>query len=234
MKIAVIHGQLHKGSTYHITKQIIDKISTSDKEVYEHFMPIDTPKFCVGCYKCFNEGEYSCPQAEKVQTIVKCMEESDIIIFDSPTYCYGMTGQLKTFLDHIGYMWLSHRPKKSMFNKVGIVVSTTAGAGASKVANSLAQQMFWIGIPKVFKYSKTVKASNWETVPDKIKESINHDISKLSIKVKAKAQRAKPGFRLKFMFNIMRMMQKSNDWNMVDHNYWKENGWLDKESPWHQ
>jgi len=30
----------------------------------------------------------------------------------------------------------------------------------------------------------------------------------------------------------MRSMQKSNNWNEVDKNYWKENGWLDKKRPW--
>ena len=110
-KITVIHGQLHRGSTYNITKQIIDKILSKDKQVDEYFMPKDTPDHCVGCYKCFNESEESCPQAEKVQKIVRSMEASDIIIINSPTYCYGMTGQLKTLFDHFGYMWLSHRPK---------------------------------------------------------------------------------------------------------------------------
>lgn len=232
MKITVIHGQSHKGSSYHITNQMINKILSDDKEVYEYFMPSDTPNYCVGCYKCFNESEKDCPQAKKVQKIVRSMELSDIIVIDSPTYCYAMTGQLKTFFDHLGYMWLSHRPKDAMFNKVGIVVSTASGAGANKVTKALAQQMFWIGTSKVFQYSKSVNASSWETVPDKIKESIEKDTSKISVKAKAKVGKTSPNFRLKFMFTIMRMMQKSNDWNMVDKNYWKENGWLDKKRPW--
>ncbi len=232
MKITVIHGQSHKGSTYHITKQIIDKISGADKEVYEYFMPSDTPNYCVGCYKCFYESENACPQAEKVQKLVESMEASDVIVIDSPTYCYGMTGQLKTFFDHLGYMWLSHRPKQAMFRKVGIVISTAAGAGSNKVTKALAQQMFWLGIPKVFQYSKSVKASNWETIPDKFRESIAKDISNLSIKVNAIVKKVRPDFRLRLVFTIMRKMQKSNNWNMVDHDYWKENGWLDKNRPW--
>lgn len=231
-KITVIHGQSHKGSTYHITKQIIEKISDTYKEVYEYFMPNDAPEYCVGCYKCFNERENSCPHGEKVQEIVKSMEESDIIIIDSPTYCYGMTGQLKTFLDHLGYMWLPHRPKQAMFHKVGIVISTASGAGSKKVTRALEQQMFWIGIPKVFQYSKNVNASNWKMVPQKIKNSIEKDISKLSIKAEKKVGKANPNFKLKFMFHIMRMMQKSNNWNMVDQSHWREQGWLDKKRPW--
>lgn len=231
-KITVIHGQLHKGSTYNITKQIIDKISGVDKEVHEYFMPKDTPNYCLGCYKCFNESEKFCPQAERVEGIVKSMEESDIIIINSPTYCFGMTGQLKTLLDHFGYMWLSHRPKEAMFNKVGLVISTAAGSGANKVTKSLSQQLFWLGIPKVFRYGKNVNASNWEEVPSKIKESIKKDTSMLAQKVEAKVGKASPGFRLKFIFAMMRMMQKSNNWNMVDKNYWQENGWLDRKRPW--
>lgn len=231
-KITVIHGQLHKGSTYNITKQIIDEIPSRDKEVNEYFMPRDTPNYCIGCYKCFNESESSCPEAEKVERIVKSMEKAHIIIINSPTYCYGMTGQLKTLLDHFGYMWLSHRPKEAMFKKLGIVVSTASGAGANKVVKSLSNQLFWLGVPKVIHYSKNVNASNWDEVPKKIKKSIEKDISKLSKKLEAKVARSSPGLKLKFTFHIMRIMQKLNNWNMVDKNYWQKNGWLDKKRPW--
>jgi len=232
VKIAVIHGQSHEGSTYNITKKIIDKISDNDKEVFEYFMPTDAPNYCVGCYNCFNRSEYYCPHLEKVQEIVGSMEKSQLIIMDSPTYCFGMTGQLKTFLDHLGYMWLSHRPKTSMFNKVGIVVSTASGAGAKKVTKTLKEQMLWLGISNVYKYSKNVNASSWETVTNKIKESIELDTDILSKKVNNKIGNSKPSIRLKFMFNIMRMMQKTNDWNMTDRDYWKENGWLERVRPW--
>lgn len=232
MKITVIHGQAHKGSTYNVTKQIVDKIKSKEKEIDEYFMPKDTPNSCIGCYKCFNESEYSCPQNKEVQEIVNSMESSDIIVINSPTYCLGMTGQLVTFLNHLGYMWLSHRPKKDMFNKVAIVVSTTAGAGANKVTKALKEQMFWIGIPKVIKYGKRVNASSWETVPDKIKASIDKDTSKIAKELETKLGRVKADFRLKFIFNIMRMSQRANTWNMVDRDYWQVNGWLDKNRPW--
>lgn len=232
LKITVIYGQSHKGSTYNISKLFLDKITDAEKIVDEYFMPDDTPDFCLGCYKCFDLGEDQCPQAEKVERIVKSMVDSDIIIITSPTYCYNMTGQLKTFLDHLGYMWLSHRPKEEMFNKLGLVISTAAGAGSGKVTKSLEQQMFWLGIPKVYRYNKSVNAASWEAVPDKIKNPIKKDISKLAGKVRANIGKARPGIKLKFMFNIMRMAQKSNDWNMTDRNHWEEKGWLEKDRPW--
>lgn len=231
-KITVIHGQGHKGSTYNITKQVVDKISSQGKEIDEYFMPKDAPNYCIGCYRCFNEGEEFCPQADKVDRIVKSMEEADIIIVNSPTYCCGMTGQLKTLFDHLGYMWLSHRPREAMFKKVGLVISTAAGTGANRVSKSLSQQLFWLGMPKVYRYSKNVNASNWDEVPSKIKERIERDSSMLAQKLEKNLGKARPGFKLKFTFNIMRMMQKSNNWNMADKSYWQGRGWLGGERPW--
>lgn len=232
MKITIIHGQSHKGSSYHITEQIIDKISDDNIEICEYFMPNDAPKFCIGCYKCFFEGEDKCPQAEKVQKIVKSMEMSDVIIVDSPAYCFDMTGQLKTLFDHLAYMWLPHRPRKSMFDKIGIVVSTAAGGGAASTTKMISKQFFYFGIPRIYRYSKCVNAPNWESVPEKIKNEISHDTTRIALKVKSKIGKVKPGLKLKFMFMVMRMMQKSNTWNMNDKSYWENNGWLDKKRPW--
>lgn len=232
IKIAVIHGQSHKGSTYNIAKQLIHKISATGTEIDEYFMPTDTPDYCIGCYTCFDENEQACPHADKVQVIAKSIEAADLLIFTSPTYCYGMTGQMKTLLDHFGYMWLSHRPRPAMFNKLGIVISTASGAGASKVTKTLAQQMFWLGISNVFRYHKNVNAASWETVPDKIKQAIDQETSAIAQKIKSKIGHASPSLKLKFMFMIMRMMQKKNDWNMTDHNYWQDQGWLANKRPW--
>ena len=40
MKIVLIHGQNHKGSTWHIGNLLVQKIS-GDKEVKEYFLPRD-------------------------------------------------------------------------------------------------------------------------------------------------------------------------------------------------
>lgn len=60
MKIAVINGQNHKGSTYHIGKQVADKLGG---EVTEFFLPRDFGDFCVGCTQCFLKSETLCPHS---------------------------------------------------------------------------------------------------------------------------------------------------------------------------
>ena len=58
MKIVIIHGQNHKGSTYHIARMLAEKIKG---DIKEFFLPRDFGEFCVGCTKCFMESEKKCP-----------------------------------------------------------------------------------------------------------------------------------------------------------------------------
>lgn len=232
MEITIIHGQGHKGSTYHATAMLKEKLAREGDEVHEYFMPADAPGFCIGCFGCMTRGEEYCPQAEKANRLVDSILRSGIIIIDSPTYCLEMTGQLKTFFDHFGYIYMSHRPRKEMFSKTGIVASTAAGAGAGKVTKSVARQMFWWGIPKIYRLNFSVNASSWDSVPEKIKARIKKKAEKISRSVLNMRGEPKPGIATRFMFGIMRQMQKANTWNEIDRKYWEKKGWLGAARPW--
>ena len=129
------------------------------------------------------KGELKCPHAEIVQPVVRAIEEADLVILDSPCYVLGMTGQLKTFLDHMGYRWMPHRPHPQMFRKIGLAVSTAAGAGAKKVTKELRRHFFYWGIPKSFSYAKNIRATNWEMVPAKKKARIEKEVTRLAAKI---------------------------------------------------
>ncbi len=232
MKIVAIHGQTHKGSTYNITKLFLKNLSDENTEIIEFFMPNDMPHFCIGCFNCFTKGEEQCPHAHMVQPIAKTMEEADLLILESPCYCYGMSGQLKTFLDHLAYRWMAHRPHPKMFSKVGLVISTAAGAGTKKVTKSLKDNLFHWGIPRIYRYGKNVGASSWETVKPERKLEIEKEVAKLSNKISKQIGKARPGIKTKLIFLIMGIGQKVNDWNPTDREYWLRNGWLENNRPW--
>lgn len=232
MKIVILHGQMHKGSTYNITKIFVDNLRDENTEVVEFFMPKDTPGFCVGCFNCFSKGEEYCPQVDRVRPIVEELDEADLIILQSPCYVYGMSGQLKTLLDHLGYRWMAHRPSQTMFNKVGLVVSTAAGAGTKKVNKSLSNNLFFWGVGRIFSYGKNVAASSWETVDKKKKQKIEKEVHRLSKRISKFVGRRRPSIKTKAMFMAMRGMHKINDWSPLDREYWFNKGWLDKKRPW--
>ena len=150
-----------------------------------------------------------------------------MIILESPCYVYGMTGQLKTFLDHLGYRWMPHRPHPKMFSKVGLVISTAAGAGTKKVTKALRDNLFYWGVPKIYSYGKNVAASSWETVKVEKKLKIEKEVIQVATKISKRIGKTKPGIKTKVMFQIMQMSQKANNWNPTDKEYWLKNGWLD-------
>ena len=71
MKTVIIHGQNHKGSTYHIARELAEKLGG---EITEFFLPGDFGDFCVGCCSCFEKTEKKCPHYEKLAPITQALD----------------------------------------------------------------------------------------------------------------------------------------------------------------
>ena len=128
MKIVIIHGQSHKGSTYHIARSLAEK---TGGDITEFFLPRDFGEFCVGCTSCIMKSETLCPHHKKLEPLTEAIDKADILIFASPVYVYHVTGAMKALLDHYGYRWIVHRPEGSMFTKQAVCISTAAGSSGA-------------------------------------------------------------------------------------------------------
>lgn len=228
MKITIIHGQSHKGSTYHIARMLADKLNG---EVTEFFLPRDFGEFCIGCTNCFVKSEVLCPHYKQLISITEAIDEADVLIFASPVYVYHVTGAMKAFLDHYGYRWMVHRPEEKMFHKQAVCISTAAGGGMKSTNKDMADSMFFWGVGKTYKYGVGVAAVSYKSISDKIKKKIDKKTTDIAIKVKENYGNIKPGIKTKIFFNIMRMLQKKG-WNEADVKYWREKGWDKKVRPW--
>lgn len=228
MKIVLIHGQNHKGSTYNIGRMLAEKLAG---EIVEIFLPRDFGQYCIGCTNCFIKRESLCPHYEKLVPITKAMDEADVLIFASPVYVYHLTGPMKTLLDHYGYRWMVHRPEEKMFSKQAVCISTAAGAGMKSTNKDMADSLFFWGIPKIYKYGVAVRATSYEKIDDKTKKKIDQRTTILANKIKERNGKVKPGIKTIGFFSMMRMLQK-NGWNESDNVYWKEKGWMGKQRPW--
>ncbi len=237
MKLTVIHGTNRRESTYHCAHELIDAVRNLAKdelEVTEFFLPIDGPSFCRGCFSCFQNGEDTCPHSAQVQPIAGAIKQADIIVLTSSVYALDVTGQMKTLLDHLCYMWISHRPSPEMFRKVGVTICTTAGAGLSHTSKTLAHSLNYWGLIRVHRFSKRVAASCWAEVSDKKRGEIYKTMQRIAGKAVKGAQhekRLQPRAFTRFFFFMMKGMMKGNTWCKRDHNHWKELGWLGGDSP---
>lgn len=230
MKIVMVNGQNHKGSTYHVGKLLIDGIAT-EKEVKEFFLPRDLNHFCVGCYTCI-EDETKCPYYAEKNTIMAEVEQADLLIFTTPNYCMAPSAPMKAFIDLTFTYWLSHKPRECMLTKKAIVLSTTAGMGANKAIKPVATALSYWGISNVKKYGIAVQASSWEGVSTSKKAKIKKDVLKIAKSVSDDKEKT-ISLKTKLMFNMFAGMQKSNmGSSKIEKQYWEDKGWLGKERPW--
>lgn len=228
MKITIIHGQNHEGSTCHIARFLAQK---TGGEIKEFFLPRDFGEFCAGCTLCFTESETKCPHFEKLSPITRALDDADLIILASPVYVYHVTGPMKTFLDHYGWRWMVHRPEEKMFSKQAVCISTAAGGGMKSTNNDMAHSTFYWGIAKTYKYGAAIRATSWEQVSPKKQQAIENKLTRLAEKIKRKQGRIKPSVKTKGFFYIMKILQKLG-WNEADVNYWQSKGWSENKRPW--
>ena len=230
MKIVMLNGQNHKGSTYHIGRMIADKIA-GDNEILEFFFPKDLNHFCMGCYRCI-EDEKACPYYEEKKVILDAIEEADVLIATTPTYCMHVSASLKALIDMMFDYWMVHRPKTCMFGKRMVIVSTSAGASPKSAMKDVEDAFFNMGVPSITKYGIAVQAMNWDTVRDSKKKKIDKDTTRIARKL-GKNKKPHVGIKTRLVFGMMRMMQK-NGWGSspVEKVYWEKNGWFGRKRPW--
>lgn len=228
MRILTIMGTPHKGNTRAITDLFLEEFK--GHEFDEIVLPNDFSNFCYGCANCILKGELNCPHYEEVSKIVERIERADLIILATPVFVGSCTSGMKALLDHLAYMWLVHRPKSSMFNKVGLIITTAGGSGVKATVKLLKQNFSFLGVPTVYNYGVTTMKMGGNYADYEDKDDIKKDVKKKANEIKKALKNRKVGFKTKFLFKMFGMTQK-NGWNKVDSDYWKEMGWLDGKKP---
>lgn len=230
MKIVMIHGQNHVGSSCHIGRMLVEALG-SGNEVTEFFLPRDLPHFCLGCYRCITD-DTACPYYAEKHRIMEQVEQADLLILTTPNYCMLPSAPMKAFIDLTFTYWMSHRPRTCMFSKRAAVISTTAGMGARQAILGVKRTLLYWGIPYVKGYGIGVQAMNWDGVRQAKKDKIGKDITWLARRLSSK-KAPHVGLKTRLFFLMMRGMQKAGmSSSPVEVAYWQEQGWLDQQRPW--
>lgn len=230
MKITVINGQNHKGSTYNLGKMLVEEFKGAD--VKEFFLPKDFSDFCIGCATCFMKDETKCPHYNKLKPITDAIDDADLLIFTSPVYVYHATGQMKAFLDHYGWRWMVHRPEEKMFKKQAVIIATAAGAGMKSTIKDIKHSMFFWGVGKIYKFGVAVRAISFDEIPEKRLEKINNKLLRIAEKIRKKQANVKPKVTTRVVFSAMAFMNKKGGLNPADAEYWKNKGYTNGVKPW--
>lgn len=235
MKLAIVHGSARRGSTWHVMDLIRRELAAcAQLEVVEFTLPRDMPHFCNGCFSCFLNGEGACPHAAAVAPIAEALLSADVIALTSSVYAMDVTGQLKALLDHLCYLWMSHRPDPRMFRKIGLTVSTTAGAGAGHATKTMSNSLKFWGVKRLYSWKGPVGAMRFEDIPEAKRARIARSAQTLARRIAKSVQAVDrlpgPLFR-SFFFKAMTGMMRKNTWNLRDRKHWEDHGWLNGASP---
>ena len=230
MKITIVNGQNHKGSTRMIARELAEKVGG---EIAEFFLPRDFDEPCLGCYSCFKADMTLCPHYEKLRAITEAMDASDLIILDSPVYVFHASGQMMSLLDHYGTRWMVHRPEESMFRKQGVCISTAAGGGMRSTNKDMADSLEFWGLAKVYRLGFGVQATRPEEIPPRIQKKIHRATDRLAKRIRKNAGKLGVTLRGRFWFAMTRLMHRlAKQPAEPDYSYWEARGWHSSARPW--
>jgi multimeric flavodoxin WrbA len=101
MKILALQGSARKkGNTAKVLGWVEEELINQGHEVTSVYLHTKNLNGCMGCAKCKNvSDEVGCVQKDDVPDILGQMIVSDLVIFASPLYFWGVSAQLKAVID---------------------------------------------------------------------------------------------------------------------------------------
>ena len=229
MRIVIINGQNHRGSTRLVARNLAEKVGG---DITEFFLPRDFDAPCAGCWTCFKSDLTHCPHYERLKPIVEAMDEADLIILASPVYVYHATSQMMAVLDHLGTRWIVHRPDPRYFHKQGICVSTAAGGGMRSTNKDMADSLAFWGVPRIYRLGFAIHAGHPDEISDATRAKIDHKVEATARRIRANAGRDHVSLRNRYWFAVMRFLHRGIWKQEPDWSYWEERGWHAKGRPW--
>lgn len=116
MKIITILGSPKRnGNTARVLTAFEEKAAGQGHEVKRVFIPEMFIKPCIGCMECQKtDTEPGCVHKDDAEGIFRKMLASDYILYATPLYCWGFSGNIRPFLDrHMslvnGYVMGQHK-----------------------------------------------------------------------------------------------------------------------------
>ena len=113
-KIFIFSSSLRKGSNSEILALKIKEGAERSGNIVKLLSARDIDvKYCTGCLSCAKTGK--CVLQDSMNGLYKEIADSDILVFASPIYYYGISGLLKTFLDRLNPLFNSEYKFKEVY-----------------------------------------------------------------------------------------------------------------------
>ena len=138
-KIFIFSSSLRKGSNSDaLALKIKEGAEKAGNEVaYLKANEIEL-NYCIGCLTCTKTGK--CVLKDSMNDLYKKISESDVLVFASPIYYYGISGLLKTFLDRLNPLFNA----TNKFKEVYLAFSAAEDEGEATFKKAVTAIQGWV------------------------------------------------------------------------------------------
>ncbi len=175
MKITILQGSARKkGNTAKVLSWVEEELVSLGHDVDTIYLHSKDLNGCMGCAKCKDKPEtIGCIQKDDVPEILGKMVQSQLVVFSSPLYFWGVTAQIKAVIDRTYSLYTNyHQPGHASLvsgQKQALIV--TGGGPFEENAEGV-----FDAFRRMQKPHKAVNAGELFvgacTTPDKIDESV--------------------------------------------------------------
>ena len=186
VNVTIIYGTIKRGNTYNCVQLLLNNLKlNANVNVTDFFLSKDSPYFYHGCLSSLSTDKNIHFQVNYVHSIIKSLNDSDLIILASPVYACDISTEMKVLLDDLSHKFIQNKTNSLLCNKIGLVISTSAGAGLFHTTITLKRALHFLGVNNTFRFAETLYEINWENITLRKRMQINKEISKLSNKILA-------------------------------------------------
>jgi multimeric flavodoxin WrbA len=142
MKVIAVVGSPHqaKGSTAKLTRLVLVGAEQLEAQTETIYLPGKTVLPCLGCDACHKRGY--CSQKDDFTKIQEKVLDADGLVLGSPNYIFGVSAQMKAFIDRCGSMVHC----LGFHGKYGAAVVTSGGGDEEPIGAYLNHFMMITGI----------------------------------------------------------------------------------------
>lgn len=222
MNVTIIYGTMIKANTYSCVQLLLNNLKLNiNIEVTEFFLLKDLPYVYHEGFSNLTNNKYRSPPFNYNDFIAKSLYKTDLIILACPVSTCDITPEMKLFLNDLS-CYMKNKQSSIMCNKIGLVMSTAAGAGLFHVIRILKKNLNFLGLNNIFSFSEVLYEMNFEDVNLRTRKKINVKIYKLSNKILSlydKSQSIKSPLIHKSTFPEKKTLTKEYDCNVIDIKY---------------
>ena len=137
-KVLVISSSLRSGSNSELlARSALEGAAAAGHETAWLSLKDREIGFCKGCLACQSTGK--CVLRDDMDEMIGQVRDADVIVFATPVYYYGMSGQLKTFLDRCNPLYIADYRFREIY-----LLTASAEAGDEVAQTTKAGVQGWV------------------------------------------------------------------------------------------